>query len=115
VDTETVLTGDLAYVTEPLLVLLLIGLLVLLLRWTFRRGGSLVSGTPRRGGERDYGLLVPVATPATFIEAELVRARLEEHGVRATLAPTTDGPRVLVFVEQERAARAVLRGPQRSS
>jgi hypothetical protein len=110
-----VLLADVGYVTEPLLALLVVGLLVLLLRWTFRRGSSLVAGPGRAGGERDYGLLVPVATPATFIEAELLRAKLEEHGVRATLAPTTDGPRVLVFAEEERAARAVLKGPQRSS
>jgi hypothetical protein len=110
-----VLTADLAFITEPLLAFLLVGVLVLLLRWTFRRGRSLVASAPRSGGERDYGLLVPVASPATFVEAELMRARLEDHGVRATLAPTTDGPRVLVFAEEEKAARAVLTGPQRSS
>ncbi|HET8615897.1 MAG TPA: hypothetical protein VFL94_10255 [Actinomycetales bacterium] len=107
------LLADVGYVTEPLLALLVVGVLVLLLRWTFRRGGSLVATSGRRGSEHDYGLLVPVARPATFIEAELLRARLSDHGVRATLAPTTDGPRVLVFAEQERAARAVLKGPQR--
>ena len=94
--------------------LFVVGLLVLLLRWTFRRGHSLVAAPPRRGGERDYGLLEPVAEPATFVEAELIRVMLQEHGVRATLAPTTDGPRVLVFAEEARAARVVLKGPQRS-
>lgn len=107
-------TADLAYVLEPLLALFVVGLLVLLLRWTFRRGHSLVAAPPRTGGERDYGLLVPVASPATFVEAELMRATLVAHGVRATLAPTTDGPRVLVFAEEARAARAVLKGPRRS-
>lgn len=107
--------GELAYATEPLMALLVVGLLVLLLRWTFRRGRSLVESPPRQGSERDYGLLVPVAAPSTFVEAELMRAALVDHGVRATLAPTTDGPRVLVFAEEERAARAVLRGPQRRS
>lgn len=109
------LTADLAYVTEPLVALFVVGLLMLLLRWTFKRGHSLVASPPRAGGERDYGLLVPVASPPTFVEAELLRSRLVDHGVRATLAPTTDGPRVLVFAEEERAARAVLRGPRRSS
>lgn len=109
------LTADLAYVTEPLVALFVVGLLMLLLRWTFKRGHSLVASPPRAGGEQDYGLLVPVAAPPTFVEAELLRSRLVDHGVRATLAPTTDGPRVLVFAEEERAARAVLRGPRRSS
>jgi hypothetical protein len=112
--TGRVLSADLGYVAEPLVALFVVGLLVLLLRWTFRRGHSLVAAPPRTGGERDYGLLEPVASPATFVEAELIRMRLEEHGVRATLAPTTDGPRVLVFTEEARAARAVLKGPQRS-
>ncbi len=113
-ETGVVLTADLAYVTEPLMALLVLGLLVLLLRWTFRRGRSVVASPPHRGGEHDYGLLVPVASPSTYVEAELLRARLVDHGVRATLAPTTDGPRVLVFAEEERAARAVLRGPRRT-
>jgi hypothetical protein len=112
--TGRVLNAGLAYATQPLVALLVVGLLVLLLRWTFRRGSSLVAAPPRRGGERDYGLLVPIASPPTFVEAELIRAALVEHGVRATLAPTTDGPRVLVFAEEARAARAVLRGPRRS-
>lgn len=109
------LTGELRYVAEPLIALFVVGVLVLLLRWTFAHGRSLVAPPPRTGAERDYGLLVPVARPATFIEAELLRARLTDHGVRATLAPTTDGPRVLVFADEEKAARAVLRGPRRSS
>jgi hypothetical protein len=112
--TGGVLRADLAYVAEPLVALLVVGLLVLLLRWTFRRGHSLVAAPPRAGGERDYGMLEPVASPATFVEAEFLRALLEDHGVRATLAPTTDGPRVLVFAEEARAARAVLKGSQRS-
>jgi len=109
-----VLAADLGYVMEPLVALVVVGVLVLLLRWTFRRGHSFVAAPPRAGGEQDYGLLVPVASPATFVEAELIRAALVEHGVRATLAPTTDGPRVLVFAEEARAARAVIKGPRRS-
>lgn len=112
--TGRVTAADLAFFYEPILALLLLGALVLLLRWTFSRGHSLVPGRPRRGGEHDYGLLVPVAAPATFIEAEVLRQTLVDHGVRATLAPTTDGPRILVFPAEERAARAVLGQPHRS-
>jgi len=54
---------------------------------------------------------VPVATPATFVEAELIRSQLVGAGIRATLAPTVQGPRVMVFREEERIARALLRGP----
>jgi hypothetical protein len=101
--------GSYSFLYGPAIALVAVALLVLLLRWTFRRGGSLVERTPRRGPASDYGLLVPVAAPATFAEAELIRARLVGHGVRATLAPTTDGPRVLVFREEAAVARALLR------
>ena len=55
---------------------------------------------------------MPVASPATFVEAELIRSRLVAAGVRATLAPTTTGPRVMVFPDEEKVARALLRGPR---
>ncbi|PWJ56297.1 hypothetical protein SAMN06264364_101273 [Quadrisphaera granulorum] len=88
--------------------LLMLGVLVLALRWTFSRGHSLVTKKPRTGRASEYGLLVVVSEPGTFVEAEVDRQRLEAAGVRATLAPTTDGPRVLVFPEDARVARALL-------
>jgi hypothetical protein len=86
-----------------------VGVLSLVLRWAFTPGHSLVARRARRGSPSDYGLLVVVSEPGTFIEAEMQRRRLEDAGVRATMAPTTDGPRVLVFPEDERVARALLR------
>jgi hypothetical protein len=52
---------------------------------------------------------VPVAKPSTFVEAEVIRRHLEATGVRATLAPTTVGPAVLVFPADAPAARLALR------
>ena len=104
--------GSYSFAYGPVVAFAVVGLLALLLRWTFRRGGSLVQSRPRVGEPEDYGLLVPVAAPATFAEAELIRARLVGQGIRATLAPTTQGPRVLVFPDEERTARALLRGPR---
>jgi hypothetical protein len=101
--------GSFSYVYGPAVAFLAVALLVLLLRWTFRRGSSVVERAPRRGAASDYGLLVPVAEPPTFAEAELIRARLVAQGIRATLAPTTEGPRVLVFGEEASVARALLR------
>jgi hypothetical protein len=92
-----------------LLSLVMLGLLVLALRWTFAKGHSVVARKPRAGRADEYGLLVVVSEPGTFVEAEVDRQRLTAAGLRATLAPTTDGPRVLVFPEDERTARAVLR------
>lgn len=100
--------GSYSYAYGPLMGLLGIGILVLLLRWAFSRGHSVVARTPRAGAADEYGMLVPVASPATFIEGEMVRRTLEAAGIRANLANTLDGPRILVFPEdQERAMRAL--------
>lgn len=88
--------------------LVFVGLLVLLLRWTYARGGSVVAPGPRIGHSDEYGLLVPVAEPATYIEGELVRQTLEAAGVRAMLTMTLEGPRVMVFPDDEKHARQLL-------
>ena len=103
--------GSYSFLFGPLVALLLVALLTLLLRWTFGRGRSLVQRRPMAGGADEYGLLVPVAEPATFVEAELIRRRLVDVGIRATLAPTTEGPRVMVFGADAPAARAHLAAP----
>lgn len=82
-----------------------VGVLVLLLRWAFSRGGSVVAGRPRSGAADEYGLLVAVASPDTFVDGEIVRRSLEAAGVRATLAQTNDGPRVMVWPVDEARAR----------
>jgi len=85
-----------------------LGIFVVILRWAFSRGGSLVAAAPRPGTSDEYGLLVPVAAPSTYIEGEVLRRRLEEAGVRATLATTLDGPRVMVWPADEGRAREML-------
>jgi hypothetical protein len=103
--------GGHSFLFGPLLALVAVSVLILLLRWAFSSGHSLVERRPRRGTEREYGLLVTVASPKTFVEAEVLRRTLESAGVRATLAPTVQGPRVMVFPEDAAAARAVLNLP----
>lgn len=98
-----------SYAFGPLVSLVVVLVLVLLLRWTFSRGRSVVERRARPGDEQDYGLLTAVAAPATFVEAELLRQLLLEHGIRATLAPTTAGPRVMVFDSDVAIAQEVLR------
>jgi hypothetical protein len=97
-----------SYVFGPLTALVVVGLLVLTLRWAFGRGGSLVERRPRAGGPGEYGLLVPVATPRGPAEAEDLRRALEDGGVRATVTATAEGTRVLVFDVDAEAARRVL-------
>ena len=97
-----------SYIGGPLVALGVVGILVLLLRWTFSRGGSLVEKPVRPGTEKDYGLLVAIASPGTHIEGEMLRRTLEDAGVRATLAQTTEGPRLMVFRRDEVRARQLL-------
>lgn len=97
-----------SYVFGPLTAFLAVGVLTLLLRWAFGRGGSLVERRPAPGGEREYGLLVPVAAPPTYIEGEVLRRELESAGLRATLTQTAEGPRVMVWPGDEPTARRVL-------
>jgi hypothetical protein len=102
--------GSYSYVYGPLVALCVIGLMMLVLRWAF--GGSkssVVERPPRRGREDQYGLLDPVASPETYIEAEICRQQLESAGIKATVALTNDGPRVMVWPEDRGRAAALLR------
>lgn len=87
------------------------GVMLLFLRWTFSSGKSLVERRPRQGGEHEYGLFVPVASPSTMIEGEQLRLLLEANQVRNKLVQTKDGPRLMVFEQDERVARAILASP----
>ena len=86
-----------------------VGLLALILRWAFKDGKSLVARTPKQGMENEYGLLVPVASPPSHIEGEILRQKLIAAGIKATLTHTSSGPRLFVFPSDEKIARAHLR------
>ena len=92
----------------PLVAVVLVGVFAVILRWAFRRGSSVVAAPPRPGPDGDYGLLVPVAAPSSYVEGELLRRLLEDRGVRANLATTLDGPRLMVWPADEANARRVL-------
>ena len=92
---------------------LMVALLVLVLRWAFGgRSRSLVERLPQPGHEGDYGLLVPIAAPSTFVEGEMSRQRLSAAGIKASLVSTSDGPRLMVFPTDETIARQILAGPE---
>ena len=97
-----------SFLLGPLGAFAAIGVLTLLLRWAFGRGGSLVAAPARPGTPFDYGLLVPVGAPRTEAEGEAWRQALEDHGLRATIANTVSGLRLMVFAADEDRARAIL-------
>jgi hypothetical protein len=99
-----------SYLVGPGIALLGVGLLVIVLRWSHGPGRSVVARPARRGRADEYGLLVPVASPGTYIEGEILRRKLEDAAIRATLAMTDDGPRIMVFPRDENVARSVLTG-----
>ena len=89
--------------------LAVMGLLVLLLRWAHGgRSRSLVERRARPGHEDEYGLMVAVSAPGSFIEGEVDRQRLRDAGIRASLVTTADGPRLMVLEPDEAAARRLL-------
>lgn len=97
-----------SYAIGPVLAFAGLGILILLLRWAFSRGHSVVAAPPKRGTAEEYGLLIPVAHPGSYVEGEIVRRQLEEAGIRATLAQTLEGPRVMVWPADADAARTCL-------
>jgi hypothetical protein len=102
--------GSYSYVYGPLVALCVIGVLMLLLRWAFGGGRQSVVERPVHRGKPDqYGLLDAVASPGTYIEAEVCRQELEAAGIKATVALTNDGPRVMVWPEDLQQAKSLLR------
>lgn len=107
--TGAVTWGSFSYAFGPLLAVAGVGLLVLILRWAYKPGGSLVQRPVRPSSVDNYGMLVPVAHPVNYAEGEMLRASLEQANIRATLAFTVEGPRVMVWPEDEAIARATLK------
>jgi len=98
-----------SFVFGPLMALAGVAILVLLLRWTFSRGASLVEKPAKPSTPDDYGTLVAVANPVNYADGERLRKSLDDAGIRATLAFTVQGPRLMVFPKDEAIARSTLR------
>jgi hypothetical protein len=97
-----------SYLFGPLVAAGLIIFFVFFLRWAFRRGTSVVAAPARPGRTDEYGVLIPIATPGTYVEGEIIRRQLEAVGIRCNLAQTLEGPRVLVWPADADQAKAVL-------
>jgi hypothetical protein len=98
------------YFLFPVVALALIGGMVLLLRWAFSSGGSLVRRTDYSPAAHDhFGLLVDVHTVKTYSEARATVELLTAKKIRSTAARTTDGWSVYVWPVDEAEARDVLK------
>ena len=78
-------TGNATYVLGPLAVAALLGTLLLLVRWAFARGSSLVG--PSRP---EYGLLQPVAVVRSAAELQSIGTALTAAGIRFTVTSVSD-------------------------
>ena len=86
-----------------------LALLILVLKWGFSSNGRFVV-TPIKAGKKDqYGLLKPLPTPTNYIEAQMVLQKLIDSNIKATLTQTLDGPQIMVFEKDLRAASAILK------
>jgi hypothetical protein len=92
--------GSFSYTFGPLVAAAVLALLVLLLRWSFGRGHSVVAPPARTGPPTEYGMLTPVAAPRDTREAGRAEQVLRAAGIPCTVAQTTDGLRVLVWPNQ---------------
>ena len=86
-----------------------VGVLALILKWAFARGKSVIERTPKIGSEDEYGSLVVVASQNNHIEGEILRLKLVDAKIKATLTQTKDGPRIFVFASDEKIALAILK------
>ncbi len=95
----------------PLVALAIMAVMILLLRWAFSRGGSLVAAEPTAGRPDEYGLMVPVAGAQDYVRAEMQRRLLVDQGVKVNLVRTTDGPKLMVWKkDHDRALDLINRG-----
>ena len=80
-------SNSFSYLFGPIVAFLAIGVLVVVLRWAFNsRKTSVVAAAPTAGSQDEYGVLVPVASPPSYIDGEILRRRLEDAGIKANLA-----------------------------
>lgn len=103
--------GSYSYVFGPLVAFGAIGIFILILKWSSQRGTSVVAAPARPGEETDYGMLVVVSRPGNYVDGEVQRRTLEAAGIKATLAYTLNGPRVMVWPDDAARARTLITTP----
>lgn len=100
--------GSFSYAFGPLVAVAALALLVLILRWAFAHGDSVVAAPAQPGTPADYGLLVPVAEPTSRADAQQMVGRLRGAGISSGVADTTEGMRVMVWPDDAVRAEQVL-------
>lgn len=100
--------GSYSFIYGPLMGAFLIGVLILLLRWTFSRGHSLVERKVKPSTPDNYGILVEVTRPVSLIDGEMLKQQLNAVGIKATVALTVDGVQLMVWPKDLAKAKRTL-------
>ena len=107
-----------SFLVGPLVAAGALGVIILICRWVFsttHRDDRTARRLAKARSRGDYGLLVPVARVRTRDDAEMLRAVLQDAGIRCTLgeaAGADPGLAVLVFrADAERARDLVSSRP----
>ncbi|GAA5111387.1 hypothetical protein [Pseudonocardia adelaidensis] len=88
---------------------LMLGIMLLALRWTFGTGRDLPAPhLPDPDDPTGDGLLTEVARVPTEAAAQVLRSRLADAGIRATIGRAGPSHRLLVFPADEAGARVVV-------
>lgn len=95
------------YLVGPLVALGALGVILLLCRWVFSAPKQAATARPA-ASTTDYGLLVPIATVRTADDADMLRAVLQQAGIRCTVAAGAEGAEVLVFRADALRARELV-------
>lgn len=107
--TGRVLVSSYHYLEGPAIAVCALGVIVLICRWVFAPSGSTPPGPKPPVQRGDFGLLEPVTVVRTLDDAHMLRAILREAGIRGTVADSAGGFAVLVFRDDARRARELVR------
>jgi hypothetical protein len=86
-----------------------LALLILVLKWGFSSNRKMIIIPIRASNKDQYGLLKPLPTSSNYIEAQMALQKLIDSNIKATLTQTLDGPQLMVFEKDVRAATAILK------
>lgn len=87
---------------------LVVGVMIVILKWAFSGNKSVIEREKKIGNEDEYGLLRVAHSPKNHIEGEMLRQKLLSVGIKATLSQTKNSPKILVFEEDLKIAKATL-------
>jgi hypothetical protein len=94
------------YLEGPVIAAVALVVIVLICRWVFTPNRPV---PPPVEGPVDYGLLVPVAVVRTREDALMLRSVLQSAGIKGTVADADGGFAVLVFTDDAKRARELVR------